>query len=529
MNTPLDVLSLTRRIDALLAPWMDRPVPGMTIGVVQDGALVVHRSAGLASLELGVSIGPGTVFRIASVSKQFTCAAVLMLAAEGRLALDDKASDYVPGLPDLGVTLRHMMHNSSGMRDMLEVMRQGGADLGTPIALDDLLDGIKSQHTLNFPPNTGFLYSNTNFLLLGCIVEAITGEDLAAFLVRRIFGPLGMTRTRMTKRLAEPVQGLATGYMPAAGGYDRASHAFPLHGEGGLVSCVEDLALWTHHLDTAGAALAAELAQTLPFENGATNFYARGQTVRTRRGVVTVSHGGLWPGFKTEFLRAPSLGLTVIAISNNGGADPNGIGVQVLDLLLDARPGIPPAPARATSDEAAALAGRWIAPGRDATLDISIEGGTLMLRANGLPSMPSALGDGWFGVSHGSTALAVRAVDADRIEVERSAGERSIWHRVAPGALPLGLAGRYASPETDTEWTIGEQTDGWRVQVRGPVIASRNLWVVEPIEGECFRIRVPGMLNDTWLDVRAVGEGGTVTALLASGGRVKNMRYARAG
>lgn len=529
MNTPLDILSLTRRIDALLAPWMDKPVPGMTIGVVQDGALVVHRSAGLASLELGVPIGPGTLFRIASVSKQFTCAAVLMLAAEGRLSLDDKASDHVPGLPDLGVTIRQMMHNSSGMRDMLEIMRQGGADLGTPLTIDDLLAGIKRQHTLNFPPNTGFLYSNTNFLLLGCIVETLTGEDLAAFLHRRIFAPLGMTRTRMTKRLAEPVQGLATGYMRAPGGYDRASHAFPLHGEGGLVSCVEDLALWTHYLDTAGAALAAELAQTLPFENGTPNFYARGQTVRTRRGVVTVSHGGLWPGFKTEFLRAPSLGLTVIAISNDGGADPNGMGVQVLDMLLDGRPGVPAAPARATPDEAAALAGRWIAPGREATLDVTAEGGTLMLRANGLPSAPSALGDGWFGVSHGSTALAVRAVDADRIEVERSAGERSVWHRVIPGALPPGLAGRYASPETATEWDIIEHPGGWCVHVRGPVVAAGGPWVVESIEGECFRIRVPGMLNDTWLDVRAVTEAGSVTALLASGGRVKNMRYERVG
>ncbi len=525
--TPLDRLSLTRRIDALLAPWMDKPVPGMTIGIVQDGALTVHRSAGLASLELGVPIGPQTVFRIASVSKQFTCAAVLMLAAEGLLGLDDKASDHVPGLPDLGVTIRHMMHNCSGMRDMLEIMRQGGADLGTPLRLDDLLDGIKRQRTLNFPPNTGFLYSNTNFLLLGVIVEAVTGEDLADVLQHRIFAPLGMTRTRMTKNLATPVPGLATGYMPDGAGYSRAAHAFPLHGEGGLVSCVEDLAIWSHYLDNDGAALAAELSEALPFANGTANFYARGQTIRVHRGVATAAHGGLWPGFKTEFLRAPALGLTVIAISNNGGADPNGLGVQVLDMLLDAIPGLPPAFQRPTQDRADALVGRWVAPDRSATLDAAMEAGRLVLRANGVPSVPFLLGAGWVGIAHGSTALSVRAAEGGCIEVERSAGQTSIWHRAAPDALPPGLAGTYASAEMATTWILAEEAEGWRIRVSGPVVAAGGPWTVTPVEAECFRVAVPGTLYEAWLDVRAVTEDGVVVALLASGGRVKDVRYER--
>ncbi len=530
MRQSLDVLRITRQIDALLGPWTDKPIPGMTVGVVQNGELVLHRSAGLANLELGIPIGPQTVFRIASVSKQFTCAAVLMLVAEGRLRLDDKASDHVPGLPDLGVTIRHMMHNSSGMRDMLEIMRQGGADLGTPVRPEEMMDGIKRQRTLNFAPNTGFLYSNTNFWLLGHIVEAITGEDLGDFLQRRILTPLGMGRTCMTKRVATPVPGLATGYMPDPnGGYSRAAHAFPLHGEGGLASCVEDLALWAHHLDTGGSALAADLAEALPFENGTVNFYARGQTRRPHRGITTISHGGLWPGFKTEFLRAPEFGLTIIAISNNGGADPNGLGVQVLDLLLDHHPDLPRAPRRPTPDSAAPLEGRWIAPNRDATLDVAVEDGQLVLRSNGVPIVPTALDDGWIGVAHGSTALAIRKIEDDQIEVERSAGERSKWHRSQPGALPAGLAGRYVSAEMATTWILAEEADGWRIRVCGPIVAAGGPWVVEPIESECFRVEVPGILFNTWLDVRAVIEEGAVVALLASGNRVKNVRYERTG
>ena len=525
----LDRLRLSRRIDACLSPWAGRHAPGMTVGVVEGGELVLHRSAGLASLELSVPIGAETCFRIASVSKQFTCAAALMLVEEARLGLDDRAAEHLPGLPDLGVTIRHLMHNTSGLRDMLEIMRQGGADLGTPVSPEALMEGISRQRTLNFPPGSAYLYSNTNFLLLGRIVEAIVGETLAAFLERRIFAPLGMTRTRLTERAGTPAPGLATGYLPdAEGGYVRAPHAFPLHGEGGLVSCVEDLAIWSRHLDTDGAGLAVRLAEPLAFPNGAANFYARGQTLRSWRGVATVSHGGLWPGYKTEFLRVPELATTVIAISNDGGADPNGLGLQVLDMLLDGRPGTPPAP-QPPAELGARLSGRWVAPDRGATLDAAMEEGRPVLRANGVPLVPRLLADGWVGAAHGSTALAVRALGADRIEVEQSAGQRAEWHRAVPGALPEGLAGDYVSDEMAASWRVSGGGAAASVQASGPVIAAAEPWRVEPVEGELFRVWVPGTLFRAWLDVRAVIEDGRVSALLVSGGRARNVRYERAG
>src|SRR5580698_1683229 len=141
--TTLASLRLQRFIDHLLTPWQSTAGPGMTIGVVREETLALHRAAGMANIELGVAIGPGTTFRIASVSKQFTCAAILLLAAEGRLRIEDDVRDYIDGFPDLGhrITLAHLMHNTSGIRDMFEVMRLGGVDLGQPCRADDLLDG----------------------------------------------------------------------------------------------------------------------------------------------------------------------------------------------------------------------------------------------------------------------------------------------------------------------------------------------------------------------------------------------------
>ena len=127
----LDRLLLRRRVERLLAPWRRTDGPGVTLGVVLGRELVVHESAGMASLEFGVPIGTQTTFRIASVSKQFTCAAILLLAAEGRLSIEDDVRSHIPSLPDLGhrITLAHLMHNTSGIRDMLEIMRLGGVDL----------------------------------------------------------------------------------------------------------------------------------------------------------------------------------------------------------------------------------------------------------------------------------------------------------------------------------------------------------------------------------------------------------------
>jgi D-aminopeptidase len=127
-------LLLERVVDRMLEPWRRADGPGVTIGIVRDDTLEVRRSAGLANIELSVPIGPATTFRIASVSKQFICAAILMLAAEGRLNVEDDVRRHIAGFPDLGhrITLAHLMHNTSGMRDMLEVMRLGGVDLGQP-------------------------------------------------------------------------------------------------------------------------------------------------------------------------------------------------------------------------------------------------------------------------------------------------------------------------------------------------------------------------------------------------------------
>ncbi|HEY0203154.1 MAG TPA: serine hydrolase domain-containing protein [Acetobacteraceae bacterium] len=526
--TPLATLALTRGIARLLERFDNGP--GATVGVVQDGALAVHRSAGLASLELGVPIGPETAFRVASVTKQFTCAAILMLADEGRLRLDDDARLHLPELPDMGapVTVAHLMRNTSGIRDMLGIQRMGGADLGQPVRPDQLMDGILRQRTLNFTPGSRFLYSNSNFLLLGRIVERLSNEPLAAVLDRRLLTPAGMTRSRLVEQVTAVVPGLATGYLQRDGAWVRAPHAFPLHGEGGLVSCVEDLALWNRWLD-ATPALAAALAQETPFTNGHPSLYAHGQVVRDYRGVPTIGHGGLWPGYRTEFLRVPGEGLAVIAISNRGDTDTSLLAHQVLDLTLDGRPGAAPAPASPAAAVTAPLAGRWLDRDAGATLDITpTEDGNTAFTTYGLSFVPSVQPDGRLGTVRGMTPFALRPNDAGTLEVEMDAGHAATYHRVPDGpALPDGLAGAYRSDELAATWTLAISETGLQVTTRGPVV-SGGPWRIEAIEGDVIRIHVPDILFPSWLDASVLRGGtGRVEGLSVSGGRVKDVLFRR--
>ena len=468
------------------------------------------------------------------MSKQFTCAAIFLLAQEGRLDMTAEARRYLPELPDFGtpLTVTHLMHNVSGIRDMLEIMRQGGVDLGFPVGQEELLAGICRQRTLNFAPGSRYLYSNTGFLLLGLIVERISGEPLPAFLERRIFAPLGMHRTRMTPNVLEPAPGLATGYLPQPTGWMRAAHAFAIGGEGGLVSCVEDLARWERNFIThqvGGAALAEALQTQIDFTNGQRCGYACGLRAYPHRGVHTIGHGGLWPGYKTEFLRIPDHGLAVICITNNGGSDPYHLAHDILDVVLDGMPGVPatlPLPAR---DSLAKLEGRWLDRDSGMTLDISLDAtGRPMGNTHGVPFRLQACADGRLEASRSGSDFWCALAPDHTLAVELDAGVRATYHQVAPGAaLPEGLAGSYANAEMAATWSIGEAAGGLAVRVCGPVAAAAVPWPVEPVEGDIFRIWVPGTLFKGWMDVRLLREGGRVSGLHVTGNRARQLVYAR--
>lgn len=531
--TELNLLLLRRRVRRLLARWDRDDGPGVTLGIVLGRELAVHECAGMASLELSVPIGKRTTFRIASVSKQFTCAAILLLAMEGKLSIEDDVRAHIPALPELGhrITIAHLMHNTSGIRDMLEIMRLGGLDLGRQCEPEDLLAGVCRQRGLNFSPGSRYLYSNSNFMLLGRIVEQVSGEPLLGFLDRRIFRPLGMNATRHVERTTEVVADLATGYLPApSGGWMRAQHNFPLHGEGGLVSSVTDLALWHANFASprvGGAALAKALTTVTAFNNGQTNTYARGLRIKPYRGVRTIGHDGLWPGYKTSFVRIPEHDAAVICIGNDATADPHDLAFQAVDALIEDKPGthaVPPMPPQATLER---LPGRWLNRETGATVDIGTNAdGHVTACTNGVTFTTLPTADGGLATSRGSADFTMWPQQGDMLAVERDAGVREVLHRVVAGAaLPADLPGRYVNPDVAATWTIVEGDRGMTLRVAGPLVAA-GPWQIEPVEGEVIRLFTPMTLFRAWLDARVLRDSaGEVTGLVVDGGRVKGLVF----
>jgi len=532
----LDLAKLAEHVDRLIQPWAQPGTPGCTVGVVRGGEVLLQRQAGLAHVELDVPIGPDTCFRIASVTKQFTCAAILLLEAEGRLSLDQAVHEHLPELPDFGerITLAHLMHNTSGLRDFLELMRMAGMDLHIPCGPEDLMAAIGMQRRLNFTPGSRFSYSNTNFLLLGRIIEKLTGQSLGAAVEARILAPLGMARSRLVATTEELVPGLATGYFAKNGGFIRAGHAFPQGGEGGLVSSIADLARWDHNFTTGqvgGPGLGAALAQQTPFENGPPNSYARGLQVKPYRGLRTVDHGGLWPGFKTEFLRVPPLDLTIIAIANNSAVDCYRLAHRVLDGALEGRTdvhAVPALPPRAALDR---LVGRYLDRASATTVEFSVAAdGTPMATMHGVPFALEATEDGRLAAARGAFEFKASLPDAHHaVGIETDAGTHALYEPVPtkPPVLPTGLAGRYACAELGAIWTVTLDGDHEaRIAVAGP-LHHAGPWHAFAIEGDQLRVEIPSVLFKAWLDVQVIHGSGTIAALEVSGGRSWRLRFDR--
>ena len=262
------------RVDRLFAEWDKPGSPGCALAVMRDGHIVHERGYGMADLDHNVKITPTTVFHVASMSKQFTAASVLMLAQQGKLSLDDEAKKYVPELPDFGVpiTLRQLLHHTSGLRDQWELLGLAGWRYSLDLITDaDVLAVLSRQNALNFTPGSKYLYSNTGYTLLAQVVKHLSGQSFRSFTENRIFAPLAMSHSHFRDDHAEIVKGIAYGYAPHEGGFGLSVTNFDTVGATSLLTTVEDLALWDQNFYSArvgGEALVKQLQERGSLNDG---------------------------------------------------------------------------------------------------------------------------------------------------------------------------------------------------------------------------------------------------------------------
>lgn len=320
----------------------DKPgSPGCALGVIWNGKLIYARGYGMANLDYDIPITPKTVFRIASVSKQFTATCIALLIERGLISMEDEVRKFIPELPEYGypVKVKHLIYHTSGIRDYLDLMSMAykrDEDYYTP---EEALEMICRQKKLNFKPGSRFLYSNSNYFLLGVIVERASGISLRKFADENIFKPLGMKNTHFHDDHTMIVKNRAIGYSPRPdGGFRVNETSLDIVGDGGLFTTVEDLYIWDqnfyHNKLEGGRRLIRRILTVGTLNSGEKLDYAFGLRIGSYRGLRIVHHSGSFAGFRAQMIRFPEQKFTVICLANLSSINPTRLAKEVADIYL---------------------------------------------------------------------------------------------------------------------------------------------------------------------------------------------------
>src|SRR5271155_2105876 len=331
-----------QKVDQIFSLYNKLGSPGCSLGVIRDGDFVYRRAYGLATLELGVPLSLQSVFYMGSVSKQFTAAAIVLAAEQGYVSLDDDVRKYLPELPDYGhvITLRQMIHQTSGFRDFFTLLSLSGHDVADFNSPEDIFKIVVRQRGLNNIPGDEWIYSNTNYFLLGIVVKRATKKSLSEFAGEKMFQPLGMSHTLFYDDHTLVVPGRVAAY--DSGPHDSFrvdwSTTYEVVGGGGLMSTVDDLLLWDRNFYSnrlGKGTLVQELQTPGVLNNGTKISYAMGLDLGSYRGLPIVEHGGALFGYRTELLRFPEQRFSVICLCNIASAVPENLARQVSDIYLE--------------------------------------------------------------------------------------------------------------------------------------------------------------------------------------------------
>lgn len=433
------------RIDSIFQPLASPLGPGCALGVSHRDAVVLEAAWGSAELEHRIPITATTIFEAGSVSKQFTAAAVLLLALEGKLSLDDDIRRHVPELPayDAPITIRHLIHHTSGLKDWGAIASIGGWPRGSRIYTHaHVLQILARQPTLNYAPGAEYLYSNSNYNLLAIIAERVSGERLPALTKRLIFDPLGMTRTSWRDDFQRLVPGRAQAYGRGPEGWRLVMPNENVYGNSSLLTTVGDLLTWSAnaaHMRVGGEAFQRLQQARGVLTSGDTITYAGGIQLLSHRGQPEVSHSGATAGYRAYLARYPDSGWAVALLCNSASANPTLLARDVADVLHGLPPRRPAAPAPTTQ-----LAGRALAPAAaqalvgtyhsdeaDVTVRVELLDGRLVLRIPPAGAMTLIAHDDDDRFRAGGTEVAVTrdaggAVDGFLVSIARARNVRFV-------------------------------------------------------------------------------------------------------
>jgi len=527
--------ALESKVDSLLAAGgIDNTTPGSAVLVIKDGAIILNKGYGLANLAHQIPIGPNTVFDLASVSKQFAGFAVASLVDEGKVSLEDDIRKYIPELPDFDrtITIDHLLHHTSGIRDWTSTLPLAGWSFDDVISFEQILGMTYLQRELNFEPGSEYSYSNTGYNLLAELVQRVSGMSFREWTDQHIFQPLGMTSTRFLDDHTEVIPRRANGYYRAQDGqFHTSTNNLMALGSSSLFSTTTDLAKWVMNLDQPKPEMKAivdQMVQTSPLNDGSENNYAFGLSIGAFLGTPSMSHSGSWASFRTYLTVLPEEHLSIVVLNNNSG-NPSRIAgtiaswyVPAPERSMPSKEDSKPTAVKISTGKLDALTGAYrLGPGWYVTL--RRQGDQLWTQATNERNFPmTALSDKLFRIdAYGGRTMEFFS-DADgKITHMVYAGMECPKLEAAPSPGPEQLKayeGRYISQELRTEYEVVKV--GEKLQLRHHRHGELDLshaWK-EDFSGSRWFI---GSVEF----IRAAD--GTVEGFLVTSGRARKQRFER--
>jgi CubicO group peptidase (beta-lactamase class C family) len=456
-------------LSAIFEPWDSLATPGCAVGIAKDGQTHMSRAFGAADLELDVANKPTTLFELGSVSKQFTAAAILILARDGRLKLTDNIRNYLPEMPRYGadITIDHLLTHTSGIRDWGILDELAGWGRTTRVMTnDDALAIIVRQRELDFLPGHEFSYTNSGFVLLAIIVERVTGQSLQEYSQEMIFGPLGMTSTQWRDNFRQVVKGRSVAYMNTEQGYLQTMPFENVYGDAGILTNVQDLLTWNNALSDRkfGDFVSTELERPAVLNNGRPSSYAHGLWVKTRNGAKEISHAGGIGAYRAWLGRFPEHNLSIAVACNAGDPDytfgGDYFGYKIADLYL---PGAVAGDGKIYSSKAESRTGLFVSEVTGMPVTLAQEKD--VLRYNGSPLV--AISDDSMALG-GDSQVIFESDDRFRVEAENGNVEayarEPVW---TPENTELeAYAGLFYSDEIETTYEIKKESAGLALYIK---------------------------------------------------------------
>ena len=484
--SPTSAEPLTAKVDRLFAQWDKPDTPGCALAIIKNGEIIYKRGYGMASLELDVPITTTSVFNVGSIAKQFTAMAILMLAEQGKLSLDDDVRKYVAEVPDFGtpITLRHLILHTSGLRDQNEMLEMAGWRSTDVHTEKDVLDMVSRQRTLNHKPGDEFVYTNTGYTLLAVVVRRVVGQPLRDFAETNLFKPLGMSNTHIHDDHRTIIKRSVDGYAPKpGGGFIKWMPADDLSGPANLFTTVEDLARWDQNFydkKVGGTAVIERLLTAGSLNNGEKLSYAHGLFIEPYKGLRTITQSGARLGFRAVLTSFPEQRFSVACLCNVRAIIPDVMAWGVADIYLadqlkqvtvsrDSPLAAPANIVKMSEQELSRVTGLYLNPVNNTIQRVYIKEGKLMfLRAKDNESELAPLGQNRFlmlGVRNRiEIAFTSPRHDAPmQMFVTVDGGKPSVREPVKPASYEpkqvAAFAGRYYSEELDMTYTIIPQGD----------------------------------------------------------------------